>query len=691
MAFDTRRQREVILGDHGDVWERDRFGLLHRPVVDNQPAPSYRAFGHMVYDPARSRVLLYGGSPVGGPFLDDTWSWDGGRWRAVPSAARPTGRGRAVMVYDEVRDRAVLFGGDTSYSSTIRRQDTWELDGDQWTQVAGSGPVGFDNIAAYDHQRGAVVMARMASSQSQALPVTLWRWTGAAWVAIPATGAPLSRSGVAFAYDPVRQALVMAGGRLTAPAWGLSDEIWEERSGTWSLAGSEPAIARSAAKAWFDPDRGGVAISGGVDAFSFPFTSTWLWDGAQAVPAHDEARPRQRGNYALWYDSWRDRLTMFGGYDVSAVLQSDETWSWNGNEWELLAPAVRPSRRWLAASTFDSVRGVGVLFGGESGNTEVGDLWEFDGTNWQQRNPPGPSPSPRRLAAFAFDSGRARAVLFGGFDAANTALTDTWEWDGAAWTNPQPTNAPSPGVLALGYDSARGRTVSFGGAGLETWEWDGSNWQQVVTSTAPGPANVLTQASMAYDDGAQRLVLVVNNTANFTSRRELWSYDGVDWTLLHDEFAANNFPRVTYDSTRQRLLLNESKFVRVWSSTPAAVSAFGSGCGSPEPRLALRTRPAIGSEQFGFEVLTDPLGVCGIVVSGSTGSTVLVPGCTLDVGPQLVGLLAFADAEGLAVKLLELPDDPVFRGLTFYAQAGTIDPLTSAVGLTPGVAFVIGD
>ena len=77
--------------------------------------------------------------------------------------------------------------------------------------------------------------------------------------------------------------------------------------------------------------------------------------------------------------------------------------------------------------------------------------------------------------ALAYDSARFRTVLFGG--AGNIGvLSDTWEWDGTTWTQKSlATSPPARSSHALAYDSARGRTVLFGGrpdSGLfsDTWE-----------------------------------------------------------------------------------------------------------------------------------------------------------------------------------------------------------------------------
>src|SRR5262249_31401812 len=73
----------------------------------------------------------------------------------------------------------------------------------------------------------------------------------------------------------------------------------------------------------------------------------------------------------------------------------------------------------------------------------------------------------------AYDSARGRTVLFGGIGRPNGTNQDTWEWDGTDWT--QRVSASSPLARSghvLGFDAARGRTVLFGGNSFaDTWEY----------------------------------------------------------------------------------------------------------------------------------------------------------------------------------------------------------------------------
>src|SRR5262249_22445088 len=137
----------------------------------------------------------------------------------------------------------------------------------------------------------------------------------------------------------------------------------------------------------------------------------------------------------------------------------------------------------------------------------VGDTWEWDGATWTERATTGPA---RQNMGIAYDSARNRTVVFGGAG----PLGDTWEWDGATWTE-RATTGPAPRVdPAMVYDSARGRRVMFGGytpAGGsfgtlfgDTWEWDGNTWTQRTNVGSPG---VRTNHPMAYDSVTGKTVL----------------------------------------------------------------------------------------------------------------------------------------------------------------------------------------
>ena len=150
---------------------------------------------------------------------------------------------------------------------------------------------------------------------------------------------------------------------------------------------------------------------------------------------------------------------------------------------------------------YDSAHGQAVLFGGSS-PVLLNDTWVWDGSNWEQKSPQ-TSPPVRYFHAMAYDAAHGQVVLFGGtgptpagVDFGTEALNDTWVWDGSNWTQESPQTSPSVRYSpAMAYDAAHGQVVLFGGAALnpdgtmkelnDTWVWDGSNWTEKSPQTSP--------------------------------------------------------------------------------------------------------------------------------------------------------------------------------------------------------------
>ncbi|MES2506995.1 MAG: kelch repeat-containing protein [Verrucomicrobiota bacterium] len=172
-------------------------------------------------------------------------------------------------------------------------------------------------------------------------------------------------------------------------------------------------------------------------------------------------------------------------------------------------------------------------------------------------------PDPRSRAGMVYDSRRGRTVMFGGevygVNPRTTFTTpvrymsnDTWEWDGKVWVKRNPVNRPpAMGDFTLCYDSARGRTVLFGGyvyqaptyhfgtqvLSNQVWEWDGVDWMEMPSATpSPTPR---AQARMCYDSVRQEVLMLGGTAYNPTPPgtadyyglvHALWAWDGTRWT-----------------------------------------------------------------------------------------------------------------------------------------------------------------
>jgi len=143
MAYDSNRHRLVLFGGYygpdnlffDETWEYADGQWIQRTPAHHPPA---RESSALAYDAHRGAVVLFGGGrEAGSTVYGDTWEWDGNDWtQRLDLPTSPPARWAHNMTYDEDRQRVILFGGLVGVASTF--DDTWEYDGQTWTQVTAS-------------------------------------------------------------------------------------------------------------------------------------------------------------------------------------------------------------------------------------------------------------------------------------------------------------------------------------------------------------------------------------------------------------------------------------------------------------------------------------------------------------------------------------------------------------------------
>ena len=203
---------------------------------------------------------------------------------------------------------------------------------------------------------------------------------------------------------------------------------------------------------------------------------TMEWDGAD----WRERRPvRQPGAFSympMVFDSARGRTVLFGGtYAVDGTTISG-LWEYDGLDWTQRSLAGGPPARFNHAMAYDSLRQRVVVYGGWNSTGPLSDTWTWDGVTWLSVPATGPAPS----GAMAFHSATGRIVLFGPPTTSPPppgALGATWTFDGTSWRLEQPVTLP--GWLAgrsMCEDSANGVVRMIGANDSSAWEWNGSDW-----------------------------------------------------------------------------------------------------------------------------------------------------------------------------------------------------------------------
>ncbi len=530
LVYDSGRERTVYFSGREDVikgaastgtWEWDgsewQEASLDGPVPEGEPV--------MAYDEAREVTVLYVASTTSIPPVGETWQWDGTEWEQVATGGPPPREG-AAMAYDSARERIVLFGG--SEDRDIPVGDTWEWDGTDWHQVATTGPSArFAATMAYDKARERTVLAGGFTDPGikRDHDQSVWEWDGTEWHEIEAEGPPTTISGRAMAYDGEREKVVLYTGmdddvivlKGFLPQPEQKDRLWEWDGSEWEdTTPLFPSARRNHVMVW-DSTRERAVLFGGSGQLNGDILlkratgglrDTWEWDGTEWFLA-DEGEgetPRPGEGAAAAYDAQREQVVLFGGMlddiikageDTSQpagiVFFSDETWLWDGTQWQEAEPAAKPIGRINHAMAYDPSRERTVLFGGRDGSILLDDTWEWDGNNWHAMDPTS-APSLREHHAMVYDQNRGTIVLFGGHTTASGVpeyVNDMWEWDGTDWTEISPAgqNAPSPrGRATVVFNTFDERVVLFGGHDQsesfgDVWQFDGTAWLSFGTPT----------------------------------------------------------------------------------------------------------------------------------------------------------------------------------------------------------------
>jgi len=258
---------------------------------------------------------------------------------------------------------------------------------------------------------------------------------------------------------------------------------------------------------------------------------TWLWDGSNWNPLNPASNPGLVAYHAMAYDDAHGKIVLFGGVDGTTYEFRNQTWVWDGQNWQQMQPKASPPARYGHAMAYDAVLKKIVLFGGYGENGDLNDTWTWDGASWTEVNG-SVSPMARSGHAMAFDAKHGELVLFGGFHSEGppTWFSDTWLWDANGWhLAPSGTPPAARSGHLLAYHPALQSVVMIGGAGgkdvtdttwnydfrRETWTWNGSSWTQQFPQNQPGAAYTVVAA---YDDTRQALTVHVGDDLTCASR-----------------------------------------------------------------------------------------------------------------------------------------------------------------------------
>jgi hypothetical protein len=299
----------------------------------SNPSPQARHGHRMAYDANTNLTILFGGKAAGNTYLNDTWAWDGQRWKLM-SEVGPSPRAWFALAFDADRDVIVLHGGRDSTDTAL--SDTWTWNGTTWNLVSTRGPEGRDHHAmAYDPTRNHVLMFGGYNNKTRLSWDDTWAWDGQVWRPRVSAQKPGPRDAHELAFVPHLNELIVFGGMnvhdgkttIWGDTWGWDGAQWHKRS-------ADEEAGRSHFSMDYDGTCGCVLRFGGGDPSRRPVGGTWRFDENRWVVL-SAVGPSARVDHAMVYDRSRQRVVLFGGYLPRADGSIfGDTWEWDGKRWE---------------------------------------------------------------------------------------------------------------------------------------------------------------------------------------------------------------------------------------------------------------------------------------------------------------------------------------------------------------------
>jgi hypothetical protein len=516
-----------------DLWE---LRLSARPewreIVVAGPNPGRRFQHAAAYDPARHRLLVFGGFthlPESPTYLDrplaDLWELDLSgvpAWHELAESGDvPTPGLEGTALLDAARERLLFVAKDSVWATPLANTGQW-----QRFDVLGAGPAE-GGPAVLDRARDRLLV--QSGIETWALPLSVTpTWSKVCTMGPDILGegpGPVVPLAFTITWDPVGDRLVLHGG-VGGDEPGAGRTWFLSFAGTprWTALAPQPAMYGHEVVYDEARDRMLAVPANSTDVLSFPLAHPTGW---QVLPVAGDT-VTFTGHRAI-YDARRDRVLVFTG-------NTGRTWQLaldGAPRWSLL-PASGPSR--IGASLMlDPLRDRALLFGG-SGQSDTWQLRLDDASaDWEPIAIAGTLPPGTRYHRAVYDAARDRMVVGMG------ELGSIWALSLGGtpqWTRLVSVPAVTyPWLGSLLYDPVRDRLVAlFGGlrdAAMLTlplgeaspsWafgDYHSGNWNDFTPPLRSEPAAL-------YDPVRDQFVLsggrIGSTSADLDVRRDVWAY-----------------------------------------------------------------------------------------------------------------------------------------------------------------------
>ncbi|MBI3964107.1 MAG: carboxypeptidase regulatory-like domain-containing protein [Chloroflexi bacterium] len=334
----------------------------------------------------------------------------------------------------------------------------------------------------------------------------------------------------------------------------------------WVQASEKAEAGRAGLQARFAP------ILGDAAAPQLSGANPWTLLVADGAPGS----PERRQSHAAAWDSQSNRMLVFGSLDSSGIRRND-LWQYttSGGWQQLTANGAlgAPQARNGAKMVWDAESNRLLLFGGQRGDTNFNDLWQYTANRgWQVITAlnDASAPSVRYDHSAVWDSQGNRLLIFGG--QGGGYLNDLWQWSAAgAWQRihglDEANAPPRRDRHSAVWDAQSNRMLVFGGCceRNDLWQYTtAQGWVLLSADGAAGGPERRSGHSAVWDTSANRMLVFGGQNATGTVLGDTWQYSSRGWEQRTNTGATGAPPARRRHSA-------------VWDASASRMLVFGGG------------------------------------------------------------------------------------------------------------------
>ncbi len=323
---------------------------------NNSPLPIFHH--EMTYDIKNNQMILFGGDVNDGSLadLESTWIFSSVNqsWTKLSNENSPGARTNHQMIYNSISGKILLFGG-IAEATGLQVNDTWEFDPTtyQWTELY---PTNAPSARAahemyFDPEYNEVILYAGVHSQiSTCDDMWAYNFTANNWYEINITNSPGYGYGQSFVYDEINKVGVFFGGRFDDMT--LKNDIWtfNRSSITWTkMNPTTKPLERYHSAMVYDPINGNFIVFGGdneyVPARTLKDKRSYNLQLNEWTEIETNIHPPACCKHEMVYDSYLDKIILFGGVGEAFSVPYNELWyfdcnnlTWSQNPTEISGP-----------------------------------------------------------------------------------------------------------------------------------------------------------------------------------------------------------------------------------------------------------------------------------------------------------------------------------------------------------------